>query len=75
MYIYVYCVCMYVHTCYVLIKAAHTIYYVLAAVKTSWFCVLIYIRMCIYITKPLGSWQVAEALTAEADISTASKNL
>ena len=34
-------VCMYVHTCYVLIKTAHTIYYVLAAVFASWFCVLI----------------------------------
>ena len=32
---------MYVHTCCVLIKAAHTIYYVLAAVFASWFCVLI----------------------------------
>ena len=31
---------MYVHTCYVLIKAAHAIYYVLAAVFASCFYVL-----------------------------------
>ncbi len=48
-----YYVCMYVHTCYVLIKSAHAIYYVLAAVIASCFtyihtCILTYIRMYIH---------------------------
>ena len=41
MYAFMYVCSMYIHTCYVLIKTTHTLYYVLAAVFASWFCVLI----------------------------------
>jgi hypothetical protein len=66
-YVYVY-VCAYVNAYAYVFVCVYVFEYVYAYVY-------VYVHVYIYITKPLGSWQFAEHFTAEAEISTASKNL